>query len=135
MEQYPIPQFIEQESKIASFISFRQFFYLVGAGVVCFLLYFILPRFLFFIVGGAVFVGTAVLAFGTIGGTPILNVLLGAVGFSMGGKDYTWKKKESPYPFKPIKRTQIKKIEQGPVLQAQTSQLKRTKTSIDLRTK
>ena len=53
----------------------------------------------------------------------------------MGGKDYTWKKKESPYPFKPIKRTQIKKIDQGPVLQAQTSQLKRTKTQIDLRTK
>ena len=43
MEQYPIPQFIEQESKIASFISFRQFFYLVGAGVICFFLYFLLP--------------------------------------------------------------------------------------------
>ena len=53
----------------------------------------------------------------------------------MGGKDYTWKKKESPYPFKPITRTQIRKIEQGPVLQAQSSQLKKTKTQIELRTK
>jgi len=60
---------------------------------------------------------------------------MGAIGFSMGGKDYTWKKKESPYPFKPIKRTQIRKIEQGPVLQAQTSQLRRTKTAVELRTK
>ena len=58
---------------------------------------------------------------------------MGAIGFSMGGKDYTWKKKESPYPFKPIQRTQIKKIEQGPVLQAQTSQLKRTKALVELK--
>lgn len=135
MEQYPIPQFIEQESKIAFFISFRQFFYLVGAGVVCFILYFILPRALFFIVSIIIFIGTLVVAFGTIGGVPILNMALGMIGFSMGGKDYTWKKKESPYPFKPIKRTQIKKIEEGPVLQAQSSQLKRTKTLIDLKTK
>ena len=135
MEQYPIPQFIEQESKIAFFISFRQFFYLVGAGVVCFFLYFILPRFLFYLVTFVIFAAMVVLAFGTINGTPILNVMLGAIGFSMRGKNYTWKKKESPYPFKPIKRTQIRKIDQGPVLQAQTSQLKKTKTQVEMRTK
>lgn len=135
MEQYPIPQFIEQEGKIAFFISFRQFFYLVGAGAVCFVLYFILPRFLFFIAAPLIVIAVAILAFATINGVPILNMILGAIGFSMGGKDYTWKKKESPYPFKPIKRTQIRKIETGPVLQAQTSQLKRTKTQVELRTK
>lgn len=135
VEQYPIPQFIEQEGKIAFFISFRQFFYLVGAGVVCFFLYWILPRILFFIVAAVIFAGTAILAFATVNGVPILNMILGAIGFSLGGKDYTWKKKESPYPFKPITRTQIKKIEQGPVLQAQSSQLKKTKTQIEMQTK
>ena len=135
MEQYPIPQFIEAEGKIAFFISFRQFFYLVGAGVLCFFLYYLLPRPIFYIAAIIIFVGAAIIAFGTVGGTPILNVLLGAVGFSMGGKDYTWKKKESPYPFKPISRTQIKKIDQGPVLQSQTSQLKKTRTQIEMRTK
>lgn len=135
MEQYPIPQFIEQESKIAFFISFRQFFYLVGAGVLCFFLYFILPRNLFIFASLIIFVSTLTLAFATINGVPILDMILGAIGFSMGGKDYTWKKKESPYPFKPIKRTQIKKIDQGPVLQAQTSQLKKTRTQVELKTK
>ena len=135
MEQYPIPQFIEQESKIAFFISFRQFFYLVGAGAVCFFLYWILPRILFFMASIIIFIATLILAFVTINGTPIINTILGAIGFSMGSKNYTWKKKESPYPFKPIKRTQIRKIEQGPVLQAQKSQLKKTKTAIELRTK
>jgi hypothetical protein len=135
MEQYPIPQFIESESKIAFFISFRQFFYLVGAGIICFFLYWILPRIVFFLASGVIFVVAIILAFGTISGTPILDVILGSIGFSMGGKNYTWSKKESPYPFKPIRRTQIKKIDQGPVLQAQTSQLKRTKILIDLKTK
>ena len=135
MEQYPIPQFIESESKIAFFISFRQFFYLVGAGVICFFLYFMLPRIVFYLVALVLFVVAIVLAFGVVNGTPILDVILGSIGFSFGGKNYTWQKKESPYPFKPIQRTQIKKIEKGPVLQSQTSQLKRTKIMIDLKTK
>jgi len=135
MEQYPIPQFIESESKIAFFISFKQFFYLVGAGVICFFLYYLLPRGFFYIASVIIFLISVVLAFGMVNGTPILNVILGSIGFSLGGKDYVWKKKESPYPFRPIQRTQIKKIDVGPVLQAQTSQLKRTKTLIDLKTK
>ena len=135
MEQYPIPQFIEAESKIAFFISFRQFFYLVGAGVICFFLYFILPNIIFYLVAPIIFIISIILAFATINGSPIINVILSSIGFSMGGKDYTWKKKESPYPFKPIQRTQIKKITQGPVLQAQKSQLKMTRTAVELRTK
>ena len=135
MEQYPLPQFMEQESKIAFFISFRQFFYLVGAGIVCFFIYWSLPRLIFYLVAFVIFTVTGIFAFGTIGGTPILNIALGAIGFSMTGKDYTWKKKESPYPFKSIKRTQIRKIDQGPVLQAQTSQLKKMKTQIEMQTK
>ena len=135
MEPYPIPQFIEQEGKIAFFISFRQFFYLVGAGLFCFMLYFILPRFLFWILGPAVVVIAALLAFVTVNGMPVINIILSSVGFLTGTKDYTWKKKESPYPFKPIKRTQIKKIEQGPVLQAQQSQLRKTKTAVELKTR
>lgn len=135
MEQYPIPQFIEQEGKIAFFISFRQFFYLVGAGAVCFALYFFLPFFLFIIFSFFIIVVAGILAFMQVNGVPILNIIMASIGFMAGGKDYTWKKKESPYPFKPIKRTQIKKIEQGPVLKATKSQLRKTKTEVELRGK
>ena len=135
MEQYPIPQFIEQEGKIAFFISFRQFFYLVGAGVICFILYYILPFFLFILASLAIGGSAVALAFVTINGVPIVNMLLASIGFMAGGKNYTWKKKESLYPFKPIKRAHIKKIEQGPILQAQQSHLKKTKTEVELKTK
>ena len=76
-----------------------------------------------------------VLAFVQVNGVPIINMILASIGFMAGGKNYTWKKKESLYPFKPIKRAQIKKIEEGPVLKVQQSQLKKTKTEVELRTK
>jgi hypothetical protein len=135
VEQYPIPQFIEAEGKIAFFISFRQFFYLVGAGVACFFIYWVLPTAIFYLAAAIIFIAAIILAFVQINGMPILDIILSSIGFSFGGKNYTWKKKESPYPFKPIKRTQIRKIEQGPILQAQTSQLKKTRTAIELMTK
>ncbi len=135
MEQYPIPQFIEQEGKIAFFISFRQFFYLVGAGVICFMLYFVLPFFLFIISAFVIFGSAAALAFITVNGVPIINTIFSSFGFLTGTKDYTWKKKESPYPFKTIKRAQIRKIDEGPVLKAQTSRLRKAHTDVELRTK
>ena len=135
MEQYPIPQFIEQEGKIAFFISFRQFFYLVGAGAVCFVLYWVLPAFLFWIVMPVISITAVLLAFVTINGVPVINTIFSSLGFLTGTKNYTWKKKESPYPFKTIKRAEIKRIDQGPVLQAQRSRLKKTKTEVELRTK
>lgn len=135
MDQYPIPQFIEQEGKIAFFISFRQFFYLVGAGIACFMLYWFIPAFLFWIIAPAIFIVAAVLAFATINGVPIINTILSSIGFLSGTKDYTWKKKESPYPFKTIKKAEIKKIDKGPVLKVQESQLRKTRTQVELRTK
>ena len=135
MEQYPIPQFIEAEGKIAFFISFRQFFYLVGAGVICFILYYILPFFLFIIAAVVIVSGAVALAFITINGVPIANMLLASAGFMAGSKNYTWKKKESMYPFHAVRRTEIKKIETGPVLKAQQSRLRRIRTNVELKTK
>ena len=135
MEQYPIPQFIEQEAKIAFFISFRQFFYLVGAGAVCFMLYFVLPNFLFFLLAPVILIATLILAFVTVDGMPIINTILNSLGFFMKGQNYTWKKKESPYPFKTIKRSPIKKISDEPVLRTQRSRLKKIHTDVELRTK
>ena len=135
MEQYPIPQFIEQEGKIAFFISFRQFFYLVGAGAICFVLYFILPKFLFIISSIIIGLAAAGLAFITINGYPVINIILNSLGFATGSKSYVWQKKESPHPFKTIKRVEIRKIEEGPALKVQESRLKKIHTEVELKTK
>ena len=135
MEQYPIPQFIEQESKIAFFISFRQFFYLCGGGVICFILYYTLPFFLFAILSVIIIGVTGALAFLQINGAPLINIVMSSLGFLTGAKNYTWKKKESQYPFKAVKRIQIRKIDEGPKLQAQESRLKKIHTQVEMKSK
>lgn len=135
MDQYPVPQFIQQEGRIIFFLSFRQFFYLVGAGVICFFLYYLLPWALFVVLAPVIFAGGAAFAFLKINNMSLAEMLFSSIGFTMGGKSYVWKKQESPYPFRPIKRTTIKKLETKPVLQAQPSQLKKIKTNIDMKTK
>ncbi len=135
MQKYSVPQFIEREAKIAYFLSFRQFIYLLAAGAACFVLYFILPFFLFIIVvivlGGA----AVILGFVKVEGTPILTILLNSIGFMGRAKNYTWKKKEAPYLLKKIEVIKIKKLEERPVLKPQMSQLKKTRTQVELRTK
>ena len=135
MDQYPVPQFIQQEGRIIFFLSFRQFFYIVGAGVICFFIYYILPWPLFVIVAPLVFGGAAAFAFLKINNMSLAEMLFSSIGFSIGGKSYVWKKQESPYPFRPIKRTPIKKLEKEAILQAQPSQLKKIKTNVEMRTK
>ncbi|MBI2053966.1 MAG: PrgI family protein [Candidatus Staskawiczbacteria bacterium] len=134
MERYPIPQFIEQEGKIAFFISFRQFFYLIGAGIVLFILYYTVSFFLFVLLALIIVPAAIILAFATYNGAPILNVLFGGASFFSGGKIYTWRKKESPYPFKTINRPEIKKIDDGPILKAQQSRLRDMHTKVETKT-
>ena len=135
MEQYPVPQFIQQEGRIIFFLSFRQFFYLVGAGVISFFLYYILPWALFIIAAPVIFIAGAAFGFLRINNMSLAELLSSLIGFSIGGKSYVWKKQESPYPFRPIKRTTIQKLEKKAVLQAQPSQLKKIKTDVEMRTK
>lgn len=136
MEQYPVPQFIEEEGKMVYFLTIRQFIYLVIAGAIIFLLYAVLPFYLFVfcsvIVGGC----AAALGFLKINGMPLLTILLNSIGFITGAKNYTWKKKESLYPFKTIKRVEVKKIEeQKPLGIGQKSGLKKLRTKVELRIK
>lgn len=136
MEQYPVPQFIEQEAKIIYFVSFRQFFYLFIAGLACTILYFILPLF-FFIIVAVIMGGIAItLGFVKIDGIPITSIIWNSFGFFGGARNYTWKKKESLYPFKTVRRIEVRKIEEDKTLKGgQKSALKSLRTKVELRTK
>jgi len=92
--QYPIPQFIEEEGKIVFFLTFRQFFLLVGGGVICFILFFTTPFFISVI--GSIFVMAlvSIIAFLKINGIPIVKVALNFLGFLAQTKNYIWKREE-----------------------------------------
>ena len=100
MEQYPIPQFIEKEGKIIFFLTFRQFFLFIGGGLVCIAFYYLLPFILFVIFSILIIILVAIVAFLKIDNESVVKVLLNFIMYSTRSKNYTWKKKESPYPFK-----------------------------------
>ena len=100
MAQYPIPQFIEAEGKIISFLTFRQFFWLVGGGGVCIGFYYLLPFFLFVILSLLVAIFVALVGFVKVNDMPVTTLIMNFLMFSTKSKNYVWKKKTLEYPFK-----------------------------------
>ena len=100
MAQYPIPQFIEAEGKIVSFLTFKQFFWIVGGGALCVGFYYFLPYFLFITLSLLVAMFVVLMAFVKIDNVSVMTMILNVILFSTKSKNYTWKKKESAYPFK-----------------------------------
>ena len=131
MAQYPIPQFIESEGKIVSFLTFRQFFILVGAGAICLVLYYAVPFYLFIFF--SIFIGLLAggIAFLKIDGIPIVTIVLNYLSYTTRSKNYVWKKKESPYPFKFKEKEAIKAGEE----MSKDNTLKDTRQIVEFRKK
>ena len=92
MMRFQVPQFIEHEAKVIGPLTFRQFIYLGVPAAIGFFFYFVAP-FSVFVVITIVTVGIgAMLAFLKAGGRSLPGFLVGAVGFLVKPKHYTWKK-------------------------------------------
>jgi len=137
MAQYPIPQFIEQEGRILPFMTFRQFFTLVGGAAICFVLFYLLPITLFIVASLFVMLFAGTLAFIKVNKVSIFKFSLQYLGFLSRTKNYTWKKKESLYPFKSQKKSleNLPEIKENVGLQNQKSRLSETKKMIELKNK
>lgn len=90
--QYQVPQFIELEDKIVGPLTLKQFGYIAGAGVLCFILFFTLKF------GFALFLSVPIgalalaLAFGKVKGVPMPRYLMAMIGFALKPQMYLWKK-------------------------------------------
>jgi len=100
MPQYPVPQFIESEGKIINFLTFRQFFILVGGGAFCLAFYYIFPFTLFMILSIFVAILVVLIGFVKIDNESVVTLAMQALLFSTRSKNYVWKKKEAAYPFR-----------------------------------
>lgn len=98
--RFQVPQFIEVEDKIFGPLTLKQFLYLAGGGAAIFLLYILLPFFIFIFFAAPVGAFSAALAFYKINNQPFVKTVENAFHFFTRNKVYTWKKQE-----KVIKRT------------------------------
>lgn len=130
--QYPIPQFIEEEGKIIAFLTFKQFFWLVGAGGVCIIWYWILPFYPFVFACLITALAVGAIAFVKIDNASLITIFFNFLGFTMGQKNYTWKKKESAYPIKEPEKVPLNVIEQlAPAPKMQPSKLQSIKKMVE----
>lgn len=115
--QFQVPQFIERESKVVGFLTFRQFAYVAAGGVVAFVLYFTAPFAVFLAVSLlAVGIGTA-LAFVSVGGRSLPSLIVNFLNFSMATKTYIWKKGKAKLQRKPAEYLQPASAEESLPLQ------------------
>jgi len=137
--EFPVPQFIEMETKIVGPLTWRQFLLLGGAAAILFFLWFIVRHLLWFILM-AIFIGGAAmsLAFLQIGGQSLPALLKNFLSYSVASKIYLWRKKRVPPKLIFEKKVEIgrEEIEKAPLLKiVEKSRLRDLSTQIETRTK
>jgi len=111
--QYQVPQFIYRDPKIVGSLTFKQFLYIAAAGLVCFVLYFLLAKtnfLLFLFICACAVLASLFLAFGKMNGRSIPTAFANVFSFAFSKKIYLWKKKETPLTIV-LRETAAKKVE------------------------
>lgn len=96
--EFHVPQFIEMETKIVGPLTWKQFIFVGGAGVIIFFLYFFLKKFFMWFMMISVFLigGALALAFLPIAGQSLPTFLKNFFSYSIASKIYLWQKKKVP---------------------------------------
>jgi hypothetical protein len=115
--RFQVPQFIEQEAKIAGPLNFKQFVMMVAAGafvVVLYVIFFKASFLIFLIASISVVTVISALAFVNISGKTLPIVMADFFGFFVSPRIYLWKKKELPPKiiWKKAKESTVKKVEE-----------------------
>jgi hypothetical protein len=101
--QFQVPQFIETEDKIIGPLTLKQFLYLAAAGVIVFLLFWILKTWLWFIAAAILGTAAAALAFIKYNGRPLTVILTAALNYLWKPRSFIWKKTEEAAKMPEIK--------------------------------
>ncbi|HOI60108.1 MAG TPA: PrgI family protein [Candidatus Pacearchaeota archaeon] len=97
--QYRVPQFIEEESKIAGPFTLKQAMIVGISGGVIFVMYFSFGEdymFLFLIISGIIAGAAIAMAFLKIDGRPFTQMIAYIMNYTIMPKLYIWRRKEAP---------------------------------------
>jgi len=136
--QFPVPQFIEYEPKIFGPFTFKQFIVIGGAGGVCFVLYFVIPTFYFFLATAVIMGSALAMIFLKIKGQILPVFLKNLLFFKIRATFYLWRRKEMPVFLKTVgekPKEEEEKEEELPLKIAERSRLKRLKKELETKTR
>ena len=95
--QFQVPQFIETEDKIVGPLTLRQFLYIGAAGLLSFLLFFVLKIWFWFMITAILGTLTSALAFIKYNGRPMHVIILSAFKYLWQPRFYLWKRTEPAF--------------------------------------
>ncbi len=124
---------MERETKIVAFLTFKQLGLVIGAGVLLFILYYIIPTSAFVVCLLFIVALTFAFLFIKIDGVPLSHVLGQSFGFFVHPRIFVWKKKEQLSSIRLVEKKEIKKErkERTPLKIAPESKLKQLSSKID----
>lgn len=96
--QYPVPQFIERETRIVGPLSFKQSIFLGVAGGLALLVWFLFPMAVALILICLITIAAVSLSFWKPGGRPLAEVLVSAVRHFISARQYLWRKQSESSP-------------------------------------
>ena len=131
--QFAVPKFIEREARVTGPLTFKQLTIFLITAAICFVLFYLFSRTIFFISSIFLILFSFSLAFLKVGGRPALAIFTNALSFLFSSKIFIWKKgAKSAF----LKKREIKKEEKElPFNIIKTNQLKRLKTKIETKAK
>ena len=132
--RFKMPKFLERETKFFAFLTFKQLAVLGIVGLVLFVLYYIIPRSIFFVLLFVIGGGASALLFIRIEGIPLFRLVGQFFGYFIGPKKFIWRKKELP-PIKLLKeekKVEKKEKEKGPLKVSPESKLRKLSSKIEM---
>ena len=127
--QFAVPKFIEREARVTGPLTFKQLTIFLITAAICFVLFYLFSRTIFFISSIFLILFSFSLAFLKKGGRPLLTVFVNALSFLFSSKIFIWEKGARSALFK---KQEIKKEERElPFNIIRNNRLKKLKTKIE----
>jgi len=129
--EFIVPKFIERELRIIGPITFKQFIHLAIAGAICFVIYFIAPRPVFWVAVVFLGGGSFALAFLKVEGRPVVLRVFNFFKFLFSPKLYIWRAKKMPFTI--TKLMKAMKEEESPLTIGGASELRKKKKEVEIK--
>lgn len=133
--RFKVPKFLERETKIIAFLTFKQLALVGGTGLVLLVLYYVLPKAIFFSLAIVVLTIVFCLIFIKIEGITLSKMVFQFFKYSFGSKNYLWQREKTPALIKLLKKEENeekKKKEETPLKISPKSRLKKLSSKIEM---
>ena len=130
-QQFQVPQFIGHEGRLIGPLTLKQSTLIGGGGAVLFVLWFIVEKWLFFLLAFPIALAFILIAFLKVNGRPVLDFIGSFFSFFISPQLYIWQKRLLQLEKTPRKKKEKVERFEGPSLETTKKEIKALAEKID----